>query len=168
MTLEHDDARAALREEQSKHETGGSAADDAGVGPRALDVAIAVCHAAYLPAGAERRIDATECRCRVVGDSNTPPVMPPPAPGRPHRLILPTEAGERHAERRPHARIPRVPGDRLLQDLPGRLARDPRPGAVVKQRSTIRARSRGGLALISVTGGGWSLRMEDRSDTAVS
>ena len=46
MTLEHDDARAAFREEQSKHETGGSATDDTGVGPHALDDPIPVCHAA--------------------------------------------------------------------------------------------------------------------------
>ena len=61
MTLDHDDARSALREEQPEQKTGGPAADDAGVGPRALDDPIPVLHAACLPAGAERWIDATEC-----------------------------------------------------------------------------------------------------------
>jgi len=61
MPLEHDDARATLREEKSKQKTCGPAADDTGVGPRALDDPILHCHAARLAARAEQWIDATEC-----------------------------------------------------------------------------------------------------------
>src|SRR5262245_39790759 len=43
-----------------------------------------------------------------------------------------------------------------------------RAGSLIRQRLTMRARSRGRVVLIWVTGGGLSLGMEERIDTAVS